>query len=103
MEKRIKCLRCGRPMEQLRREHLQMGKTGWILGGLDNLLSGGLDVDILACPGCGKLEFFRGGWSGAKDLEEGGIAQVKCHGCGRSYEMDSPKCPFCGEKNDKLF
>ena len=28
MEKRIKCLRCGRPMELLRREHLQMGKTG---------------------------------------------------------------------------
>ena len=51
-----------------------MGKTGWILGGLDNLLSGGLDVDILACPGCG-----------------------------RSYEMDSPRCPFCGEKNTKLF
>ena len=74
MEKRIKCLRCGRPMELLRREHLQMGKTGWILGGLDNLLSGGLDVDILACPGCG-----------------------------RSYEMDSPQCPFCREKNTKLF
>ena len=102
MEKTMKCLRCGQPMEFLQREHLQLGRTGWILGDLDNLLAGGLDVDILACPGCGKLEFFRGGFSEAEAPEEK-IARIRCPGCGRSYEMDSPKCPFCGEKNTKLF
>ena len=60
MGKLLNCLRCGTPMVLLKREYLQLGKTGWILGDLDNLLSGGLDVDILTCPGCGKLEFFRG-------------------------------------------
>lgn len=99
----LKCLRCGGEMELLRREHLQMGKTGWILGDLDNLLSGGLDVDILACSDCGKLEFFRGGWSEVRGGEESAIANIDCPSCGRSYEMDSPKCPFCGEKNTKLF
>ena len=103
MGRTVQCLRCGQPMELLRRAHLQLGKTGWILGDLDNLLSGGLDVDILSCPGCGKLEFFRGGWSEVRAPEEAGIARIRCPACGRSYEMDSPKCPFCGEKNDKLF
>lgn len=101
--KELRCLRCGRPMELFRREHLQMGKTGWILGDLDNLLSGGLDVDILACPACGKLEFFQGGWSEVSDSETAGIARIECPSCGHSYEMDSPKCPFCGQKNTKLF
>lgn len=61
MGKALNCLRCGTPMVLLKREYLQLGKTGWIAGDLDNLLSGGLDVDILTCPDCGKLEFFRGG------------------------------------------
>ena len=81
----LRCLRCGGTMELLRREFLQLGKTGWVLGDLDNLLAGALDVDFLCCSDCGKLEFFRGEWSG------------------RSYELDSPKCPFCGKKNTRLF
>ena len=56
----LRCLRCGGTMELLRREFLQLGKTGWVLGDLDNLLAGALDVDILCCSDCGKLEFFRG-------------------------------------------
>ncbi len=60
----LRCLRCGGTMELLRREFLQLGKTGWVLGDLDNLLAGALDVDILCCSDCGKLEFFRGEWSG---------------------------------------
>lgn len=43
----LRCLRCGGTMELLRREFLQLGKTGWVLGDLDNLLAGALDVDIL--------------------------------------------------------
>ena len=103
MGKTLNCLRCGTPIVLLKREYLQLGKTGWILGDLDNLLSGGLDVDILTCPGCGKLEFFRGDWSELEEPEGSGIAMTACPACGKRYELDSPKCPFCGEKNTKLF
>lgn len=103
MARNLKCLRCGAPLQMLKREYLQLGKTGWILGGLDNLLSGGLDVDILSCPGCGKLEFFRGDWSEVENPDSSGIAKIKCPNCGRSHEMDDPQCPFCGVKNSKLF
>ena len=40
----LKCLRCGRPMEFVMRENIQLGKTGWVTGDWDNLLAGGLDV-----------------------------------------------------------
>lgn len=99
----LRCLRCGGTMELLRREFLQLGKTGWVLGDLDNLLAGALDVDILCCSDCGKLEFFRGEWSELEDPEGSGIARMECPSCGRSYELDSPKCPFCGKKNTRLF
>ena len=44
MEK-IQCLRCGVEMEFVAREKIQLGQTGWVLGGLDNLLAGALTVD----------------------------------------------------------
>ena len=90
----LRCLRCGGTMELLRREFLQLGKTGWVLGDLDNLLAGALDVDILCCSDCGKLEFFRGEWSELEDPEGSGIARMECPSCGRSYELDRTNCPF---------
>lgn len=97
---RLKCLRCGGAMEAVKREYLQLGRTGWISGSLSNLLAGGLDVVIWACPGCGKLEFFSAEeLEPAPELQEGGIAQVKCPRCGREHDLDDPKCPFCGERN----
>ncbi len=101
MERELNCLRCGSTMRFLKQEHIQLGRSGWLLGNLDNLLAGGLDVDILLCPQCGKLEFFQGGQSSLEDC--GGIARIQCPVCGKKYEMDSPKCPFCGEKNHELF
>ena len=100
MERELNCLRCGTPMQLIKREYLQLGKTGWILGDWGNLLAGALEVDILCCPDCGKLEFFRGEWSGLKEEDgEDSIAQMKCPGCGKEYDLDTPKCPFCGAKN----
>ena len=49
MEKKLSCLRCGRDMVFLRREHLQLGKTGLFTGDWGNLLAGALDVAILQC------------------------------------------------------
>lgn len=102
MGRKLNCLRCGAQMYLIKQEHLQLGKTGYLLGNLDNLVAGALDVDILCCPSCGKLEFFRGGWS-EQDEGENTIAKLTCPRCGRSYEMDDPKCPFCGQKNNTLF
>ena len=39
---------------------LQLGKTSWLFGDLPNLMAGALEVSIMACPACGKLEFFTG-------------------------------------------
>ena len=101
MMKQLRCLRCGVEMQLLKREHLQLGRTGWILGSLDNLMAGALDVDILACPACGKLEFFRGDW-GEEEEEGSGIAKIRCPRCSHLHEMDDPKCPYCGAVNTML-
>ena len=55
------CLRCGTAMQFVGQHKLQLGKTSWIFGDLPNLMAGALDVSIMACPACGKLEFFTGG------------------------------------------
>ena len=98
MGKEIKCLRCGEEMVLIRQEYLQLGKTGWILGDLGNLTAGALWVNILECPGCRKLEFFRGEW-GEPQEDGDGMAQTTCPGCGKRHDMDDPKCPVCGMKN----
>ena len=96
MEKKLLCLRCGEEMRYIMRERLQLGKTGWFLGDLPNLLSGALEVDIYCCPCCGKMEFYRSADDGpAFDDEEDRIAQVICPSCGGVHDMDYPKCPFC--------
>lgn len=98
MEQKLNCLRCGRAMEFVKREHIQLGKTGWITGDWGNLLAGGLDVAILGCPGCGKLEFFRGDFA-LEGQREPEMPQVTCAKCGVGYDFDYPKCPVCGTEN----
>jgi len=89
MASNMACLRCGREMNHIRTENLQFGKTGWILGDLPNLLAGAMEVDIYACPNCGKVEFF------LTDAEEEGLPQKQCPNCGKRHDFDYPKCPFC--------
>ena len=87
------CLRCREDMRFIRREKLQLGQTGWILGDLPNLIAGALEVDIYVCPTCGKLEFFVA--EEVFEEEEDRIAQIKCPQCGHEHDIDYPKCPFC--------
>ena len=92
-----------RQLLELNNELIQMGSM------IEHAIEMGIsalvrqDVDILCCSDCGKLEFFRGEWSELEDPEGSGIARMECPSCGRSYELDSPKCPFCGKKNTRLF
>ena len=98
--KDLNCLRCGRRMEFCRREYLQLGKTGWITGGWGNLLAGAMDVVVLRCPDCGKLEFFQGdAFEGQGERPEGELSQITCSNCSVRYDCDYPKCPVCGAKN----
>lgn len=98
--KDLKCLRCGAEMRFLAQEKIQLGQTGWVLGDLGNLLAGALETAIFTCPKCGKLEFFRDGFGEDEGAGPGSIAQTRCQSCGICYEMDYPKCPRCGKKNE---
>ena len=85
----LTCLRCGEQLQFFSRERIQLGKTGWILGDLPNLLAGAMEVDIYSCPSCRKLEFF------LADAIEEGLPQKQCPKCGKRHDFDYPKCPFC--------
>lgn len=103
MAREMQCLRCGQGMELWRREQLQLGRTGWIIGNWGNLLAGALDVDIWMCPHCGKLEFYAAGTKSEEQAiapaawrETGeGIAQTQCPYCGAWHDMDDARCPHC--------
>ncbi|WP_164170122.1 hypothetical protein [Ruminococcus flavefaciens] len=55
----IYCPYCNVQMKYMGTKRIQLGRTGFIIGGWDNLLSGALTASIYECPKCGKLEFFR--------------------------------------------
>jgi len=88
MERDLKCLRCQARMHFVERETFQLGQAGWILGDLPHLIKGGMELDIYACPDCGKVEFFQS----AGDEQ---LPQVKCPVCGKLHDFDYGKCPFC--------
>ena len=87
----MKCLRCGEDMQYLSREKLQLGKTGWVLGDLPNLLSGALEVQIYVCPKCRKLEFFLA----ENEVLDDDTPKKTCPNCGTVHDFDYPKCPNC--------
>ena len=61
MKKELKCLRCGTVMRSMGMESIQLGHVGLFLGQLDNKLTGTLDVEIMVCPACHKLELYECG------------------------------------------
>ena len=100
-----KCVHCESPLRFLRREQFQLGRTGWLLGDLPNLLAGSLEMEIWCCPNCGKLEFYVPGaileqeWG---DSVPGRMTQIRCPVCGVEHDLDDPKCPRCGAKNPEF-
>ena len=96
------CTNCGAAMSFVKHEQVQLGRTSFLFGDWPNLIAGALAVEIWCCPDCGKIDFYRG--ESAVDAEyaenEGDrIAQVTCSACGIKYDLDYPKCPYCGAKN----
>ncbi len=88
--KNLNCLRCGSEMNYISTEKFQLGQTGWFLGDLPNLVAGSMEFDIYICSSCGKVEFYQ-----SNNTSSDGIAQTKCPKCGKSHDIDCPKCPFC--------
>ena len=95
----LKCLRCGVEMEFVGREKIQLGRTGWILGDLPNLVAGALETAIFTCPKCGKLEFFQGDLFDDEGEEAGSIAETRCPSCGVSRSEERRVGKGCGEAN----
>lgn len=85
------CPRCNEEMQYLSRERIQLGKTGWVLGDLPNLLSGALEVEIYVCPKCRKLEFFLA----ENEALDDETPKKTCPACGTVHDFDYPKCPKC--------
>ena len=95
----VNCLRCEDEMFYGGREKLQLGKTGWVLGDLPNLLAGALEVDIYVCPKCGKLEFFAAYEEETPNrYRDEELPEKQCPQCGLSIDFDYPKCPCCGHE-----
>lgn len=95
--RQMTCLRCESEMAYAGREKLQLGKTGWVLGDLPNLLAGALEVDIYICPKCGKLEFFNANYEGDPNrYRDEELPGKQCPDCGLNIDFDYPKCPCCG-------
>ena len=97
----MQCPRCGNEMNHIKREKLQFGQTGWILGDLPNLIAGALEVDIYCCTGCGKLEFYRADMYTERTFasnqhEPSDLPQRTCPNCGILHDFDYPMCPVCG-------
>lgn len=95
MEKTLQCLRCGADMEQMARVKLQLGQTGWFLGDLPNLLAGAMEVDVLRCPQCGKVEFFDPTLPQFRGDEAEDPRLRTCPRCGFCH-VDWPRCTNCG-------
>jgi len=89
----LDCLRCGAAMQFGGKEKIQLGKTGWILGDLPNLLAGALEMEIYYCPQCGKMEFYTPQTSG--QFSGSDLPQKKCPRCGMTHDFDYPRCPHC--------
>ena len=88
------CIRCGGTMSHVGTEKLQLGQAGLFMGLWNNILAGSMEVEIYACADCSKLEFYANTEnSTANDTDD--LPQAKCPRCGKMYDFDYPKCPFC--------
>ena len=48
---------CGQPMTPLGVSEYQLGRTGWIMGDLPNLLAGSMELALFRCERCGQIKY----------------------------------------------
>lgn len=94
MYKEIKCARCGKIMEFIKRSPLQLGRDTGFFSDSQQWATGFLNCDIYFCNDCGEFYFFKP----ENDLENPGLELVKCGWCKKQYDKNYPFCPECGHK-----
>ena len=113
--RKVNCVRCDVALNFFRKEKIQLGQTGYILGDWPNLIAGALEVEMYCCPKCGKIELFMPGQpeesydepemeldklppevgQNIVGVSMEGVPQVRCPRCGRNHDFDYPRCPKC--------
>ena len=89
---RKRCPNCGAPME-CKLQNFSIGADGG--GGLVTLLAAQYEVDLFACPQCGKVELYTAGTSRAPRR-----APYWCERCGK--EREDRLCPECHQVCDLM-
>lgn len=97
MKKDLKCLRCNTLMRSMGIESFQLGQTGLFSSKLDDLLAGTLEVEILVCPACHKLEFYAHSGEIRQSDGQPHLAQVEPDAKG----APEPPAPFDGYRTRK--
>jgi len=82
-------------MQSIGTEKLQLGQTGLLMGMWNNILAGALEVEIFICSDCKKIEFYAG-----DVYVNGSLPQKSCPNCKRNHDIDYPKCPHCGYREE---
>jgi len=111
--RKVRCSVCNRELNFLMKESFLKGDSGAWVGNITPHFRGGFEMEIYACPKCGKLEFFLPEEEMdqlPEDMEEvelpeydenivrvsqDGIPQIRCVRCGYIHDFDSPRCPRC--------
>lgn len=52
------CPHCGVPTIKMGRQQFQLGEYDFWMGNMAQLAAGSLELDVLCCPQCRKVEFF---------------------------------------------
>ena len=88
-----KCLRCEGTMQCLGSQYIQLGKASFWGGTWGNVLAGALEVNVLVCSECGKIEFYQFDDRKREIPEE--LPFEKCSKCGEEHNTGLAMCPAC--------
>jgi len=95
------CLRCEGKMQSIGTEKLQLGQTGLLMGMWNNILAGALEVEIFICSACKKIEFYASDIDVSDNGNGGSLPKKPCPNCKRNHDIDYPKCPHCGYREEE--
>jgi hypothetical protein len=94
------CLSCSGEMISIGTEKLQLGQTDLLLNMWRNILAGALEVEIFICSDCKKIEFYANDVAVHNSGNYGNLPQKSCQNCKKTHDIDYPKCPHCGYREE---